>query len=73
MEGCDDDGKNGRSDDRRKAVMMTGSTDDGARGFGASGRENNSAREFAASGRTTAGKGNRGTERGGKKPGAKKR
>lgn len=44
MEGCDDDGKSGRSDDRRKAVMMTGSTEDGAR-------------EFAASGRTTAGTG----------------
>ena len=44
VEGCDDDGKSGRSDDRRKAVMMTGSTEDGAR-------------EFAASGRTTAGTG----------------
>jgi len=28
VEGCDDDGKNGRSDDRGKAVMMTEKADE---------------------------------------------
>ena len=32
MEGCDDDGKNGRSDDRGKVVMMTEKADEAMTG-----------------------------------------